>query len=182
MIIMMFLIIMIMMIVKVIMKMIVTITITTSMITIAITIMITITITITIRIMIVITTMTTTITITMTMTMTTRIIITVTMTTLCFVPYRTCVHDAFTGERGALNENGGQVEVEGEDGLVFPRIRILELCNRYRFTPSEREMFHLMVVVQGSCDSHVLVSTGTHMHVRKFMSPNNSVCQEILFI
>jgi hypothetical protein len=36
--------------------------------------------------------------------------------------------------------------------------RILELCNRYQFSASEREMFHLMVVVQGSCDAHVLVS------------------------
>ena len=93
---------------------------------------------------------------------------------------RTCLHDVFTGEHGALNESGGQVEVEveGKGSLVLPLpcIRILELCNRYRFTPSEREMFHLMVVVQGSCDSHVLVSTGMHMlacayvHVFEYVS------------
>ena len=39
--------------------------------------------------------------------------------------------------------------------LVLPRI--LEMCNRYKLSESEREMFHLMVVVQGSSDSHVLV-------------------------
>lgn len=34
--------------------------------------------------------------------------------------------------------------------------RILELCNRYQFSDSEREIFHLMVVVQGSSNCHVL--------------------------
>jgi hypothetical protein len=43
--------------------------------------------------------------------------------------------------------------------------RILELCNRYQFSASEREMFHLMVVVQGSCDAHVLVR---HFSVRSY--------------
>jgi hypothetical protein len=34
--------------------------------------------------------------------------------------------------------------------------RILELCNRYQFSDSEKEIFHLMVVVQGSSNCHVL--------------------------
>jgi hypothetical protein len=49
----------------------------------------------------------------------------------------------------------GQGGGEGKRGSCP---RILELCNRYQFSASEREMFHLMVVVQGSCDAHVLVS------------------------
>lgn len=34
--------------------------------------------------------------------------------------------------------------------------RILELCNRYQFSDSEKEIFHLMIVVQGSSNCHVL--------------------------
>ena len=52
--------------------------------------------------------------------------------------------------------------------------RILELCNRYRFSASEREMFHLMVVVQGSCDSHVLVSTHPLYVLKRTRTPTST--------
>lgn len=42
-----------------------------------------------------------------------------------------------------------------------PLPRILNLCQRYNFTANESEIFHLMVVVQGSSNSHVLVCTTT---------------------
>ena len=54
--------------------------------------------------------------------------------------------------------------------LVLPRI--LELCNRYKLSESEREMFHLMVVVQGSSDSHVLVS---RLYVQYIMILYNAI-------
>lgn len=41
--------------------------------------------------------------------------------------------------------------------LGIPKVpRILELCNRYQFSDREKEIFHLMVVVQGSSNCHVL--------------------------
>lgn len=58
------------------------------------------------------------------------------------------------GEASTNSPTPKQVEC----GQVRRLPRIVELCNRYNFSHSEREIFHLMVVVQGSCDSHVLVS------------------------
>ena len=54
--------------------------------------------------------------------------------------------------------------------LVLPRS--LEMCNRYKLSESEREMFHLMVVVQGSSDSHVLVS---RLYVQYIMILYNAI-------
>ena len=87
---------------------------------------------------------------------------------LALIPLNTAAKLASVDTKGEGKTKEG--EKEGEKVTAAPPTtimeseptrglpRIVELCNRYNFSHSEREIFHLMVVVQGSSNSHVLVS------------------------
>ena len=66
------------------------------------------------------------------------------------------IDEGKTKEIEKVTATPSSTTMESESTRGLPRI--VELCDRYNFSHSEREIFHLMVVVQGSSNSHVLVS------------------------